>query len=496
MEEKYAPTYFLRHIDAFKKRSRWMSYRINIVLELITPKVNDIILDLGCGIGTFTIEFSKSSRIIGVDLSTAALRLARELIKVYGKPEQADFICADVQHLPFKRSSSNKLICADLVEHLYPYQFLKLINEGRDVLKKNGIIAIYTPNASHVLEIFRKHNFILKRDPTHVDFKSPSYLLKTLRNAGFSIIKLYFRESHILIFSILEKILMKVPFISQYFKRRICLIARKDNTKMEKEWYSLWNQRWATIDVLEEDILSRTVTGIYSRLREKELLLQWAEVKEGETVLEPGCGSAYHSMDFARRGCLVIGLDFSLKALKIARTLYRRRGLKLELVLGDIRFLPFRSEVFSLVWNQGVLERIPDYPKVLHEMARVARVNGRVIVFVPNKICIDNLLRLLWNLLNKWGLISEYPFGLEHRFTYKSLVKAVEDQRLKTLVVDGIYPLLPPIPFSMKIIRSIFLKMLRGLMLMERYSARLNRLVGRELAIKAIKAQYICMEQA
>jgi len=94
-------------------------------------------------------------------------------------------------------------------------------------------------------------------------------------------------------------------------------------------------------------------------------------------------------MDFARRGCLVIGLDFSLKALKIAKTLYRRRGLKLELVLGDIRFLPFRSVIFSLVWNQGVLEHLPDYPKALHEMARVAKVNGQVIVFVPNKICVD-----------------------------------------------------------------------------------------------------------
>ncbi len=65
------------------------------------------------------------------------------------------------------------------------------------LLKPGGRFSIWTPHRGHVLEILKNRNILLKRDPSHVDYKSMAVLNKLLIDAGFQIERAYFVESHI-----------------------------------------------------------------------------------------------------------------------------------------------------------------------------------------------------------------------------------------------------------------------------------------------------------
>jgi SAM-dependent methyltransferase len=61
-------------------------------------------------------------------------------------------------------------------------------------------------------------------------------------------------------------------------------------------------------------------------------------------VLDVPCGHGRHSLELARRGCRVTGLDFSADALALARQGASRNGLPVEWTEGDMRRLPWRAE--------------------------------------------------------------------------------------------------------------------------------------------------------
>ena len=110
------------------------------------------------------------------------------------------------------------------MEHLYPEISEKVLDECRKLLKKEGKLVIWTPNRGHILEILKNNNIILKRDVSHVDYKSMDNLLTSLHKRDFSVRKSYYAESHIPVFRILERLLIPVlPLL----RRRIAILAEK-----------------------------------------------------------------------------------------------------------------------------------------------------------------------------------------------------------------------------------------------------------------------------
>ena len=63
----------------------------------------------------------------------------------------------------------------------------------------------------------------------------------------------------------------------------------------------------------------QTPTGLYIDRREKELILNLVAPKEGERLLDVGCGTGNHLLFFRRKGCDVTGLEPSPYMLDIAR---------------------------------------------------------------------------------------------------------------------------------------------------------------------------------
>jgi hypothetical protein len=72
--------------------------------------------------------------------------------------------------------------------------------------------------------VLKNRNILLEADPTHVDYKSLDRLRAMLENAGFTIARSYYAESHLPGFRLLERALQRwVPLL----RRRIAVLARK-----------------------------------------------------------------------------------------------------------------------------------------------------------------------------------------------------------------------------------------------------------------------------
>jgi len=123
-------------------------YRIELILKYLKPGVNDKILDAGCGVGTFAFHSAKAgSMAYGVDYSHESIRLAKKLCLNFGVDKKTSFVTAEITELPFEDKFFDKIIAADIIEHISDKQKDAMLKEMKRVLKDNGYIVVFTPNA-------------------------------------------------------------------------------------------------------------------------------------------------------------------------------------------------------------------------------------------------------------------------------------------------------------------------------------------------------------
>jgi SAM-dependent methyltransferase len=130
----------------------------------------------------------------------------------------------------------------------------------------------------------------------------------------------------------------------------------------------------------------------YDRLRGLWLLSQWElraatralAVREGEAVLDAGCGTGRLMSIFARlQGLELAGADISLESLKLCREKLDGIGRKATLVQAPLRRLPFEDDTFHAVSCLEVAEHIPGAElraKVYEELERVMRPGARLFI--------------------------------------------------------------------------------------------------------------------
>jgi len=223
--KKYYDTSKYYNNDVFTDlKSPFQKYRISKVFQIYTPTKRERVLDLGCGWGTFCFAAAPTCDLItGVDYSEKSIALCNKLLSKSHNPN-IDFVCVDAQDTKFESESYDVIICADLFEHLYPEVFENVLDECRRLLKKGGKLVIWTPHRGHILEILKNNNIILKKDVSHVDYKSMNLILETLCTKQFSIKKKYYVESHIPLLCYIEKRLL---YLIPLLRRRIAILAEK-----------------------------------------------------------------------------------------------------------------------------------------------------------------------------------------------------------------------------------------------------------------------------
>lgn len=118
-------------------------------------------------------------------------------------------------------------------------------------------------------------------------------------------------------------------------------------------------------------------------LREQGLKL--LAVKEGEIVLEIGVGTGFSLQEIARSVGTTgkaYGIDITPEMLRLTEERLRKAALmdRVELHEGDARTMPYGGDMFDAVYMAATLELFdtPDIPKVLVEIKRVLKQQGRL----------------------------------------------------------------------------------------------------------------------
>lgn len=108
------------------------------------------VLDLGCGEGRHAITawLDAPVSVVGVDRGAADLETARQRAAEFAAPD-ADtpralaFARADGRRLPFADATFDRVICAEVLEHVPDYQ--AMLREIGRVLKPGGVLAVSVP---------------------------------------------------------------------------------------------------------------------------------------------------------------------------------------------------------------------------------------------------------------------------------------------------------------------------------------------------------------
>ena len=107
-----------------------------------------------------------------------------------------------------------------------------------------------------------------------------------------------------------------------------------------------------------------------------------AEIHQGATVLDLGCGGGLDSIIAARRTGpqgQVLGVDFSPAMLKCAKQGLSEAGIKnVRIYSADAERLPIEDNSVDVALANGIFNLNPDRSRIFSELARVVKPGGGV----------------------------------------------------------------------------------------------------------------------
>jgi ubiquinone/menaquinone biosynthesis C-methylase UbiE len=139
----------------------------------------------------------------------------------------------------------------------------------------------------------------------------------------------------------------------------------------------------------------------------------------GKVILDIGCGSGYSSKLIIRefKPSKLFAFDFMPEQIKLAKKL----GLKADFFVGDVTKIGLPSDTFDAVFVFGVLHHVPEWRKALHEVARVLKSGGVLLIEELNKSIVD--------FFNRLG----FTHPKEARFEWSDFVYGMEEVGFKIL---------------------------------------------------------------
>lgn len=128
----------------------------------------------------------------------------------------------------------------------------------------------------------------------------------------------------------------------------------------------------------------------YTQATEAEIDFVEAQLDQDKEkrILDVGCGTGRHSLELARRGYEVVGLDLSPAMLRQAQAKAAAQGLAVSFVRGDARHLGYNAafDVAIMLCEGGfsLMETDDMDRQILRSVARALRPGGSLIMTAPN----------------------------------------------------------------------------------------------------------------
>jgi ubiquinone/menaquinone biosynthesis C-methylase UbiE len=125
-----------------------------------------------------------------------------------------------------------------------------------------------------------------------------------------------------------------------------------------------------------------------------EYVIEKTGIKEGDEILEAGCGPCVHTIRMAKKGLKCISVDFSAAVLEEGKARLSKEGLLDQVTLKqeDLTNLSFPDNSFSYIFCWGVIMHIPEPEKAIKELSRVLKPGGYLAISNNNANSLDKLL--------------------------------------------------------------------------------------------------------
>ena len=150
-----------------------------------------------------------------------------------------------------------------------------------------------------------------------------------------------------------------------------------------------------------------------SAVQEVAFVEQILGLNSGQKVLDLCCGYGRHSIILVRHGIRVTGQDLSAAFLEQAQQSAEAEGLSLEVVLSDMRQIPFEEHfdaVINIFTSFGYLESEEEDMQVLYQVAKALKPGGRLLMDMINREWVVSN-----HIQNEWHDDDDGVVYLEHR---------------------------------------------------------------------------------
>ena len=135
--------------------------------------------------------------------------------------------------------------------------------------------------------------------------------------------------------------------------------------------------------------------------KESAFVASVLDLKPGSSVLDLCCGQGRHSVNLAKRGFKVTGLDLNPDYVELAQQAARARNVTIETVAADMRNIPFENKfdaIVNMYSSFGYLESEAEDLKVLESAAKALKRGGSLLLDMLNREwAIDNYIQNDWH---------------------------------------------------------------------------------------------------
>ena len=146
---------------------------------------------------------------------------------------------------------------------------------------------------------------------------------------------------------------------------------------MENDWYrKIW-----TLDIQDQSWVEDTK-------RQADFLIEKLGLKGGERILDLACGFGRHSLELARRGFDVTGIDITPDYIRYAAEQAEKEHLPARFICADVRSADYENE-FDAVLNMadgaiGYLENDEENLKIFKVVSKALKHGGKHFMDIMN----------------------------------------------------------------------------------------------------------------
>ena len=150
----------------------------------------------------------------------------------------------------------------------------------------------------------------------------------------------------------------------------------------------------------------RVTEDVYPPSEDSILLIESMDIRDGERILEVGCGSGVVSLHCARYGAAVTAVDINPSAVECTKRNAETNGLQLDVMLSDVYenvdgrfdtivfnlpYLPVDDDgMLAKAWSGGK-DGLGPLPRLLEGAKDHLNENGRLVIVVSSLMDQDAL---------------------------------------------------------------------------------------------------------